>query len=397
MIQIDHRENCCGCHACVSACPKKCITMKEDNEGFLYPCIDMAQCVSCGRCEKVCPILNRKNTNSNVMKIGYAAYQNDLQVREQSSSGGIFSLLAEWILAKNGVVVGAEMADDCSSVHHRIIQSVDELPALRGSKYVQSTIGDVFIETKKALESGKPVLFTGTPCQIGGLYGFLGRDYPMLYTQDVICHGVPSPAVWKKYVEYREKTDGDSAQKISFRCKKNGWTKYLVLFQYANHTEYQREYPDDPYMKGFLRNIYLRPSCYACAFKSKQRQSDMTLADFWGIQHVLPEMDDDRGTSFVWIHSEKGREMFDAVHDKMTVREVDPEQAIQYNLSAVQSSAPFSRRSNFFEELTSDNFDKVIAKYTKTPFSRRIRSICGRIFRRYINFNDKFKKNNSNK
>ena len=205
MIQITEKSKCTGCHACVNACPKNCIGMVSDEEGFLYPEIRQTECVNCGKCEKVCPLLNGKTKNPDALQIGYAAYNKDETIRLKSSSGGIFTLLAEWIIQQGGVVVGAAMTEDCKSVQHTIAETIEDLENLRGSKYLQSTIGTIFKTVKKYLDSGRLVLFTGTPCQIGGLYSYLGKEYDNLYTQDLICHGVPSPLIWKNYVELRER------------------------------------------------------------------------------------------------------------------------------------------------------------------------------------------------
>lgn len=384
MINVENKALCNGCHACYNACPKKCITMKADTEGFLYPQIDTESCVQCGKCDKVCPLQNGRTENPNSQQVGYAAYNKDLNVRLKSSSGGVFTLLAEEILRNDGIVVGAAMSDDCKSVHHIIVNDIEGLEKLRGSKYLQSTISDVLQQTKTALDDGKTVLFTGTPCQIGGLYSYLGKEYPNLYTQDLICHGVPSPMVWRKYVDYREKSSGSSAKRILFRNKKYGWKRYSVLFDFTNNTEYQMEWGSDTFIKGFLWNFYLRSSCYSCAFKTEKRQADITLADFWGIQDVLPDIDDDKGTSFVWIHSDKGMKMFDAIKDKMKYQEIDPQKAIQFNPSAVSSVVPFQRRKEFFRDLEAIDFEGVIQKYTRIPIWRRARSFVGRKIRKII-------------
>lgn len=384
MIEIHDSTKCNGCHACESACPKKCIHMVKDLEGFLYPKVDNNCCISCGICEKVCPILNNKTQNLEAMQIGYAAYNKDTDIRLKSSSGGIFTLLAEQIISSGGIVVGAAMDDDCKSVKHIIVKSIENLEKLRGSKYVQSTIGDTFSKTKEALDEGIKVLFTGTPCQIGGLYSFLGQEYPNLYTQDLICHGVPSPLVWKKYVEYREKGCGAAVQRTFFRHKKYGWKRYSVLLQFSNNTEYLNDLYNDAFMKGFLRNIYLRPSCYSCAFKTMNRQADITLADFWGIQDYCPEMFDDKGTSFVWIHSQKGKELFESIKVQTISREVTCDYAIKRNSAAIKSSSLFSKRKQFFEEIQKKSFERVIVIYTKLPMYKKVRSFLGRIKRKVL-------------
>ena len=353
--------------------------MTEDEEGYLYPRVDKNQCIGCGRCKTVCPLINGRVDNAEAMQTGYAAYNNDQSVREQSSSGGLFSLFAETILQRGGAVVGAAMSEDSYSVSHIVIRSPEEIQKLRGSKYLQSTVGDVFSEVKKILNEGIPVLFTGTPCQIGGLYSYLGKNYDNLYTQDIICHGVPSPRVWRKYMAFREKKSGGKADNVFFRNKRSGWKKYSLLVNYSDGTEYINDLHNDPFLKGFIRNLYLRPSCTDCRFKTLYRQSDITLADFWGIQNEMPEMDDDRGTSFVWIHSLKGEELFDSVRDRITFRPIDINIPLKYNSAAIKSVPDFKKRKAFFRDMDTMDFDAVVKKYTRRSVVRKIKTLIKKI------------------
>ena len=265
MIEVKNKMECCGCHACFNVCPVNAIEMKEDEKGFKYPIIDKEKCVNCGLCDKVCPIKEKVCISNE--PVAYAAYNKDEEIRKESSSGGIFTLLAEKILEKQGIVFGA-IFDDNFHVIHTYIDSKKQLEKLRGSKYVQSTIGDCYKIAKQYLEEDKYVLFTGTPCQIEGLRSYLQKDYKKLYTQDIICHGVPSPKVWEKYMEYRKNKDKEIPQKIYFRNKDNGWKRYNVKFKYKQG-EYKNRQSKDVYMQAFLRDISLRDSCYHCNFKKK--------------------------------------------------------------------------------------------------------------------------------
>lgn len=360
MEVLEDMKKCCGCHACYNICPKRAIKMEEDEKGFKYPTIDPKKCIKCGLCKKVCPVLNNKESRNE--PTAYAAYNKDEAIRKQSSSGGIFTLLAEEILDRNGVVFGASF-DKEFKVCHTYIESKDELLKFRGSKYVQSSIGDTYKKAKIFLENDKYVLFTGTPCQIEGLKSFLNKDYEKLYTQDIICHGVPSPKVWEKYKEYRNKKDKNELKKVNFRNKDNGWKEYNMDFEY-NRFQYKINHNNDLYMKAFLRNTILRDSCYNCQFKKKNRISDITLADFWGIEKVLPQMDDNKGTSLVIVNTEKGKELIEKIKSKIMFKQVNLEDAIKYNPSMVSSSTKDKNRDKFFQNIDNMEFDKLISKYT---------------------------------
>lgn len=371
MIDITDKRKCCGCHACANICPKHCIEMVYDDEGFLYPKIDKDKCINCGLCEKICPILKKEKLQKKDIEkkipLAYAMKNKNLEVRMKSSSGGIFSLIAEYVLNQNGVVFGAGFDKNFKVVHTKI-DKVEDIEKLRISKYVQSEIGDTYRQAKELLNEGRIVLFTGTPCQIGGLLSFLGKDYPNLYTQDLICHGVPSPKVWEKYVEYREKEANSKIEKVIFRKKVDSWKRYSFSFMFKNKTEYLRTpYYKDPMMKMFLLNKCLRPSCHKCAFKEINRFCDITLADFWGINGVKPEMNDDKGTSLVLIHSEKGKKLFEEIKDKVDLCPVDFYKAIRHNPMVKRSARPFQRKSMMrdFKKLP---FEKVVKKYGSRLF-----------------------------
>lgn len=371
--------DCCGCHACKNACPTQCIVMFEDKEGFWYPEIDKDRCVGCDICVKVCPGLKGREEPENSIPKAYAAINKDEKIRESSSSGGIFTLLAEHVLADGGIVFGAAFSEDCREVYHIPVERQDELYRLRGSKYVQSKIGETYRKAQKALETGQWVLFTGTPCQIEGLKAFLGRDYDGLLCVDIICHGVPSPKVWRKYVDFRETKSGSHTRRIFFRHKKYGWKIYSVRFEFENHTEYEQILSKDLFMRCFLADLCLRPSCYKCNFKTLNRVADITLADFWGIENILPDMNDDKGTSLVLIHSEKGACIFHALIDDMEYCEVNVENAITYNPAMIKSAALPQKRTDFMNDIMKNKFSDVVRKYNGTTaslfFKRVIRKI----------------------
>lgn len=381
MIEITNKKDCCGCFACANICPKSCIEMLSDNEGFLYPKVDIEKCVDCGLCEKICPIINKPEMAEN-KQIALAVINKDEDIRLNSSSGGVFTLLASEIIEKGGVVFGAALSEDCKSVSHISVQNSEELVALRGSKYVQSKIGNTYSQVKALLEKGKKVLFSGTPCQISGLYAFLNKEYENLFTCDFICHGVPSPLVWEKYIELREEKASSKTDKVFFRDKQKGWRNYLVQFQFQNGVRYVQSNTEDLYMRGFISDIYLRPSCYDCKFKGTNRPSDITLADFWGVENLCPEMYDNKGTSLLIVNSEKGKKIFGLISDSTINKEVDLDTAISFNSAAIKSVTMPKKRDDFFAELNSISAKKLFNKYCKPTAKQKIRRAVGGILRK---------------
>ncbi len=364
MLKLKDKAQCCGCASCAQVCPKHCITMQADDEGFLYPQIDQEKCAHCGLCEKSCPVLNVQPEEEGKPK-AYAAYSKNEDQRQCSSSGGIFSLLAEQILNAGGVVIGAEMAEDCRSVRHVAIESKDELYRLQGSKYQQSQTGMIYARAKQYLTEGRQVLFSGTPCQVEGLKSYLKKGDANLLCVDLICHGAPSPKLWAKYVDYREKRAGAQVRRTFFRHKKYGWKAYAVLLEFSNNTVYEQTLQTDSYMQMFLQNICLRPSCYQCQFKKMHRVSDITLADFWGCQSVCPEMDDDKGLSAVMVHSEKGQKAINALQDQAVWKQVDVEQVVAGNSSMVKSCEKPPMRDAFMQEMDGISMRRLGKKYLK--------------------------------
>lgn len=330
MIDIKEKKDCCGCNACVQICPKQCISMYADNEEFSYPHVDSAICIDCGLCEKVCPVINQ---NEPIEPLAvYAAKNNNDAIRLKSSSGGIFTLLAEKVIEDGGVIFGAKFNKNWDVVHD-YTETIEGLEPFRGSKYVQSIIGDNFIKAKQFLADGRKVLFSGTPCQIAGLKKFLRKDYENLLTVGVVCHGVPSPMVWRDYLDYKRTkcAAGKNAVSsslnelpvitgISFRDKTHGWKKYGFKICYAASKAAENSvskfaniakceitpFCEDIFMKGFLKDLYLRPSCYCCVAKSGKSGADISIADYWGVQNIHPEFDDDKGVGLVLINTNNG-------------------------------------------------------------------------------------------
>lgn len=379
MINIQEKSKCCGCYGCYNICPKGAIEMVQDEKGFYYPQIIKEKCINCGLCNKICPISNKIEIENSPK--AFAAYNKDKRIREKSSSGGVFTLLAEKILEQNGVVFGAKF-DENFNVVHSYVERKEDLEVFRGSKYVQSKIGDTYKKAEELLKNRRLVLFSGTPCQIEGLKKYIRKEYDNLYTQDIICHGVPSEKVHQKYLKYLEKSTKIAIQDVKHRTKINGWKKWTVNITLKNGQNYQQEHGNDIYMKAFLRNISLRESCYRCAFKKKNRISDITLADFWGIENILPEIADDKGMSLVIINSEKGQELFSSVKDNLIAKETDFEKAVSYNPSMIKSEKTDKNRDKFFRDLDKLDFDKLVKKYIpKKSLLRRVLSKCRKILK----------------
>lgn len=375
MKTICKKELCTACTACFNICPKHCIRMESDTEGFLYPVIDEVQCINCKLCEKACPILNEQYKNNSNVTYG-VINKNNIE-RQASSSGGYFPLVAKYVIDNGGVVIGSSFDKDFN-LEHIIVDNLEELYKLQGSKYVQSQLDDIFFKAKNYLESGKLVLFTGTPCQIAGLYSFLNRDYENLIMQDIICHGVPSPLVWKKYLTYHKEKNNKKITNIKFRYKDESWYRYKIYIEFDNGEKYEKFYQEDTYMNLYLRDYSIRPSCYQCKSKRIPRVSDYTLGDFWGVDKVLPSMYDDKGTSLVIINSEVGKRLIESLKDEIIMEEVDTSEALLHNPSAQYSAKQPKNRELFFQKLEDYNFQGLADSFLRKTFINKIRD---RIFR----------------
>ena len=322
----------------------------------------------------------------------YACYNINKDLRLNSSSGAVFSSLAEYVLNKQGVVYGVAMSEDCYSAEFIAVTDEVGMARLRGSKYLQAKIGNTFKSVKRNLIAGRHVLFTGTGCQVNGLKNFLERDYDNIICVDVICHGAPSPALWKKYAEYQEKKNGGKLRDINFRCKDDGWVDFGMKEMLKNipQSEEKKLYisrDKDPYMQMFLRDYCLRPSCYECAAK-EERKSDLTIADFWGIKDVAPEMNDVLGTSLVLIRTKKGQEIFNYISCEMKLKEVTYEAGVKGNPAEYKSCIRPSRRDTFFDDMYTMSFEELEEKYAapikyslKTRVKRKVKKIMKSMLR----------------
>ncbi len=339
-------EGCCGCAACADICPARCIEMKPNDEGFFYPVIDRERCLSCGACARVCPSLNVPG-GTDEDPVAFAFVSRDENSRLRSSSGGFFQKLAAHILAQGGVVYGAGFDENWNVVHKRA-ETAEQVRELMGSKYVQSRTVGVCSQVRSDLDAGRTVLFSGTPCQCAGVKNFCG-GHERLLNADIVCHGVPSPFVWRQYLDLM--SEGRAVAGVSFRDKdvsaRSPWESYGLKIAFEDGAYIRTARSDDAYLRAFLSDLILRPSCACCHFKQIRRSADFTLADFWGVKNDLPEAYDKNGTSLVLLHTPRAREIFTQLDG---VRTPAPLQAaLSGNPRMTKSVTPSPYRTEFFQ------------------------------------------------
>lgn len=372
MIKLSSKEDCCGCHACAATCPVSCISMQPDEEGFLYPVTDEDACIACGLCQQVCPVIH--TSDSRGTRNVYAVKNNSDEIRKKSSSGGVFSLLAERVIKEGGVVFGACL-NEKNEVVHAYTTVKEELVIFRGSKYVQSKIGNTYRLAEEFLQAERRVLFSGTPCQILGLHRYLKKKYSNLLTVDFICHGVPSPGVWQIYLqELRRKLSVETIQNIRFRDKKLGWKNFSFSFDVSKKDKvlhYVAPKYLNHYMRGFLSDLYLRPICYQCPVRSLKSGSDITLGDYWGADRTLPEFSDDKGINAVLINSTLGMAYFDTLSCEKKISSY--EEVLGGNHSLETSHVKPSERSQFYFRLKKEPFFSLVEELTHMSWKDRLK------------------------
>lgn len=362
-ITIRRKEQCFGCGACSKVCPKQCIAMIADEEGFLYPQIDMEQCINCGKCSHVCPYYNR---NADEIQEVYAAINHDEIVRKNSSSGGTFHQICKATIQDGGVVFGCAWNDFMEAVHIKV-EKIEDIRRLQGSKYVQSNLGDSYLEVKQELVKGRKVVFSGTPCQVAGLKNYLGKDYQNLLLIDVLCHGVPSPKVLREYQKGIEAKFDSKIVFMNVRDKKKSWHRLHTEIQFENGKQFYTFCGYDTYMSMFLTNISQRPSCFECKFTSKGRQGDITLGDFWGIGIHISEMDDDKGTSMVAVNTEKGKKMWEDICENFIVAESNFATAESGNKVLSEPPKKNPKREGFYETFIKEGYEAATEKWIDIP------------------------------
>lgn len=365
------KSKCCGCSACAQSCPKHCINMSEDEEGFQYPQVNSNLCINCGLCEESCPIFEKKVPQIPIETVG--AVNLKRSVVEKSSSGGIFSALSEHVINKGGVVFGASYNEKWD-VCHSWVSDISSLNRFRGSKYVQSSIGKSYREVRDFLMKDREVLFSGTPCQVAGLKSFLKKDYEKLLTVEVACHGVPSPKVYRDYLKYVSKDRIESITEISFRNKRKGWLHYRfiinAMIKGKKKIILNEKRSDNYYMQSFLKNYNLRPSCYECSFKAGCSNADLTLADFWGVWDIAPDFFHKTGVSIILINSIKGKANVEQLDIEKII--VDYSNVVKYNSCLIHSSIKPSNRSLFWQYWQNNNRGKLHHLLRKTSLLNRI-------------------------
>lgn len=345
-INIKDKKNCSGCTACQQICPKHCINMFSDNEGFLYPKVDLKNCINCGLCEKACPDINPLECRLPINC--YAVKNNNLDIRKESSSGGVFSLLAEKVLSQKGVVFGARF-DSHWQVVMDYTENIEGLDKFRGSKYVKCDIGDTYSKVKDFLSSGRKVLYSGSSCQIAGLRKFLRHDYENLLLVDYLCHGAPSPLLWKKYIEEISRNDVSSLTNISFRNKKRGWKNYSIIIKRGKEVLVDSVFSENIYMRAFLSDMSLRPSCYQCSARNGHSGADITIGDHWAIRDINSSFDDNEGVSLVLINTEKGSCAFENLN--ANIIETDFVESKKWNGAFYDKTEEHLHRKRFFCKL----------------------------------------------
>lgn len=393
MINITDKTKCCGCGACAQKCPKSCIKMKYDNEGFLYPSVDENACIDCGLCEKVCPQLNAPETENFETPKVYATYSKDEFIRVDSTSGGMFSVFAEEMY-KQGAYVCASLFDEDFKLKLFISKDRNDLAKLRSSKYIQTETDNKFSEIKELLDKGEKVFFCSTPCQIAGLYNFLRKDYENLTTCDIVCKGVPSYKLFRKHLDYYEGVYGSKTKEVKFKFKDKDhpWGQLATKIIFENGKEHVSRGVGDFFMVSFLLTGFaVRPSCIECPFKSFHRKADVSLGDFWGIQKYSKE-DAKKGFSLLLVNTEKGANLLNQVADQLYIEEHMLDEAIRKNIHLIQPYDPtpgYSKdvRDMFYHDLDNKGYEYVKKEYVQPYFlektlSERIYNKLERIIKR---------------
>ena len=367
MIVIKNKSNCCGCGVCETICPRKCISLCQDEEGFSYPIINKELCINCDTCERACPVLHPPiiNLSDNQM---YACSSYDTDSKLNSSSGGAFYLLASSIISNGGIVFGVKMSQDYRFSLFTSISSNKELFSILGSKYIQARTERIYKTVNQELESGKLVLFSGTPCHIAALKNYLNKKYDNLFLVDLSCHGVPSEKAWNYYLDCKEEKENAKVVSASFRNKESGWKEFSLSTDYSNGSHHAETFTKDSFGKAFNKRLLFRPSCEHCRFKGLNRWSDLTLADFWGIDEITDAFADCKGTSLIIVHTEKGARMIENIRNLAKIIPVSHEQGTRRNPYIYRSVVPHSNKKKFFELLENESFDDLVEQYATDEF-----------------------------
>ena len=384
MIHIEDKKECCGCWACYNACPKHCIGMKEDEEGFRYPVVDASLCIDCGLCEKVCPVIHADKADTPHAQQGFLAQHKNEDIRKESTSGGAFTAIASWIIRQGGIVYGAGYRKGTFIVEHQGVETEKDLSVFRNSKYVQSNVMNTFKEVLGHLKAGRWVCFSGTPCQIEGFRNFLrGREYEKLVCVDLVCHGIPSPRILTRYIEAQQTLIGGEFTNVLFRDKHYGYHySSFSIYNKEKGKDYHKGVDSNAYLRAFFNNLSDRPSCYDCRFKKRYRKSDLTLWDCFPIEKFTKQMDG-KGTTRVLVQSDKGEMIMNAIRDELRTVRVEPDKLVK-DVREMFHSVPMNpQREQFFTDcntmLPVDFFRKWFPVTWKVRLNAFVRLTCHRL------------------
>lgn len=400
MIEITTKVDCCGCSACQSICPQKCISMESDCEGFLYPQIDTSLCTNCNSCERVCPINAKRNSRKikDITPIGkkeeitkiainqcrylpdtYVTYIKNSALRHDSTSGGFFTAVAQEILLRKGKVYGVEV-DKNKRIIHSSVEAFEELWRFRGSKYVQSEQFGIYEYIKNDLQKDRWVLYSGTPCQVEGLKNFLGKEYDKLVTVDIFCHGVGSPKYWNKYVSFMEQKYKSKIKKVKFREKTYGYNSACMAVYFENGKSSHKGHDDDLYWTAFSKFYIFRPSCYKCEFKTVNHVADFSIGDFWDVGDLNVKFRNSNGCSLLLVHTDKGKKLLEEIENQIEKTPIEIEKALMINggpmpSKLITSSPLIKNRDEFFVEMDKYSIDRLVKKYLPLSFKSKVRCL----------------------
>lgn len=381
MLLIKDKKNCCGCTACYTICPKSAIQMKEDEEGFLYPIISTEQCINCGLCKKICPMINSINASDEKKTMQIGIQNKDLEQRMESTAGGAFSLIAEYVIENHGYVYGAGWKNGL--VVHKEVCNKEGLRELRGSKYVQSSLKETFGDIRKKLKLGKLVLFVGTPCQVNALHRITGNDENLILI-DLLCLGVSSPEIFNSWIQYLKKKYKSNVQNVEFRNKRFGYATTNVRINFENNQKLEQKYDSKSYSQTFFLGYNVRPSCYECKFRTFPRVSDFTIGDFIEIGMYSKSLDDDKGTTLTYVHTNKARNILNEIKSKFDVIEIENNRSSVVGGKEKQIQIP-SNRKQFFKDYSLLEWNDFIHKYVPNTWKSKMANV-GRILIGYMPF-----------
>lgn len=396
MIEIGNKADCCGCTACASACPKQCISMTADSEGFQYPVIDKEKCIDCHICEKKCPVIGRTKVlaspnldkaeincmaveAADQLPMTFVCFLKDKNLRQQSTSGGIFTALAHYVLGINGIVCGV-ILDDKQKVVHSFAENEVELAKMRRSKYVQSDQICIYQRIKDILKQKRTVLYSGTPCQVAGLKSYLGIEYTNLITVDVFCHGVGSPLYWRKYVQYISRKMKSPVKEICFREKTYGYNSACLAVYFKNGKSTHKGHDNDLYWTAFSKNYIYRPSCYACVFKTVNHVADFTIGDFWNAEQLPKCFRTANGVSLVLCHSKKAEHILEIIDSSVEITPVKLEDALNINgghQASMLITCPTmpERRGDWFTDMSFLSPQELVNKYIPLGLKAKLKNV----------------------